>query len=115
MTEASPGSTMHDFPEKSGSASNRTARVLADRGAGEAYVASVCFKHGPPRLTGVELEWLLRARSLPDTRPSVPPPRAALGQHAPVTLDPHSPALPLPGGSTVTVEPGGQVELASPP
>jgi glutamate--cysteine ligase len=89
--------------------------VLRDCADAEAYVASVCFKHGPPRLAGVELEWLLRARGLPDTRPGVAALRVALGPHTPVSLDPNSPAVPLPGGSTVTVEPGGQVELASPP
>ncbi|MDN5861594.1 MAG: ergothioneine biosynthesis glutamate--cysteine ligase EgtA, partial [Pseudonocardia sp.] len=89
--------------------------VLHDCADAEAYVASVCFKHGPPRLAGVELEWLLRSRGRSDTRPGVAALRVALGQHAPVSLDPNSPALPLPAGSTVTVEPGGQVELASPP
>ncbi|HEX4221324.1 MAG TPA: ergothioneine biosynthesis glutamate--cysteine ligase EgtA, partial [Pseudonocardiaceae bacterium] len=34
-----------------------TATRLHDRAAAETYVASVCFKHGPPRLLGVELEW----------------------------------------------------------
>jgi glutamate--cysteine ligase len=91
-----------------------TAEVLRTREQAEAYVASVCFKHGPPRLLGVELEWLL-------ARPSGCPPLdletlvSALGPHAPTTVDPLSPALPLPSGSLVTVEPGGQVELASPP
>ena len=33
-----------------------TSRVRT-RAEAEAYVASVCFKHGPPRLLGVELEW----------------------------------------------------------
>lgn len=88
--------------------------VLRDCADAEAYVASVCFKHGPPTLTGIELEWLLHG---PD--PTRPLDRtalaAALGPHAPTTIDPASPALPLPAGSTVTVEPGGQVELASPP
>jgi glutamate--cysteine ligase family protein len=78
-------------------------------------VATVCFKHGPPRLVGAELEWLLDSHRLPDGRPGADALRAALGPHTPVSLDPRSPALPLPGGSTVTVEPGGQVELASPP
>ena len=41
--------------------------------------------------------------------------RGALGEHTPTMLTPGSPALPLPSGSTVTLEPGGQVELASPP
>jgi glutamate--cysteine ligase len=83
--------------------------VLRDCADAHAYVASICFKHGPPLRTGVELEWLLHP---------APGPAAlvrALGPHAPVSLDPASPALPLPAGSLVTVEPGGQVELASPP
>jgi hypothetical protein len=29
--------------------------ILRDRAAAAAYVALVCFKHGPPRLPGVEL------------------------------------------------------------
>ncbi|MEU4316010.1 ergothioneine biosynthesis glutamate--cysteine ligase EgtA [Nocardia sp. NPDC024068] len=37
----------------------------------------------------------------------------ALGPHAPRSIAPDSPALPLPGGSRVTVEPGGQIELSS--
>jgi glutamate--cysteine ligase len=84
---------------------------LRTRAEAEAYVASVCFKHGPPRLVGVELEWVLRAGGPPDLGPLL----AALGPHAPASLVPGSPAAPLPSGSLVTVEPGGQVELASPP
>ena len=81
----------------------------------EAYVASVCFKHGPPRLVGVELEWLLARRGQPPGPLDAEVLSAALGPHTPISLDPLSPALPLPLGSTVTVEPGGQVELASQP
>ena len=73
----------------------------------------MCFKHGPPLLTGVELEWLVRPRS--SERLTAARSAAALGRHCPVALDPSSPADPLPGGSLVTVEPGGQIELASPP
>lgn len=97
-----------------GEPSGPVTAVLRSREQAEAYVASVCFKHGPPRLLGVELEWLLR-------RSNGAPPLdletlvTALGPHAPRTVDPRSPALPLPAGSLVTVEPGGQVELASPP
>jgi glutamate--cysteine ligase len=87
--------------------------VLRDRWDAEAYVASVCFKHGPPRLTGVELEWLVRPRSSGQLTAATL--IAALGKHCPTSLDPKSPADPLPGGSEVTVEPGGQIELASPP
>ncbi len=94
---------------------------LTDRATAEAYVASVCFKHGPPRLLGTELEWLVRDPADP-ARPLDPALLArALGPHAPWTLSASSPhpadsdPAPLPGGSTVTVEPGGQVEIASPP
>jgi glutamate--cysteine ligase len=88
--------------------------VLRTREQAEAYVASVCFKHGPPRLIGVELEWLL-GRAPRCSPLDVTALVTALGPHTPHTLDPQSPALPLPRGSLVTVEPGGQVELASPP
>jgi glutamate--cysteine ligase len=89
--------------------------VLRSRADAEAYVASICFKHGPPRLVGVELEWLVHAASAPAAPLDPAVLRAALGPHAPPALDRHSPARPLPGGSLVTVEPGGQVELASAP
>jgi len=88
---------------------------LRNRADAEAYVASVCFKHGPPRLVGVELEWLVHPTSAPAAPVDAAALCAALGPHTPRSLDPRSPARPLPGGSTVTVEPGGQVELASPP
>jgi glutamate--cysteine ligase len=89
--------------------------VLRDCADAETHVGSVCFKHGPPRLIGVELEWILHRppaqRSVPDAAALA----AVLGPHAPSSLDPSSPAQQLPSGSTVTVEPGGQIELASPP
>ncbi|NIH80888.1 glutamate--cysteine ligase [Amycolatopsis viridis] len=91
------------------------AKVVSDRAEGEAYVASVCFKHGPPRLLGVELEYTVHyAGDL--RRPLDPGDLArALGPHAPRTLRPDSPALPLPAGSPVTLEPGGQVEISALP
>jgi glutamate--cysteine ligase len=89
--------------------------VLRDCADAETYVGSICFKHGPPRLLGVELEWLLQRPSSPQSGPDAAALVAALGPHAPTTLVDSSPALPLPAGSAVTVEPGGQVELASPP
>ncbi|WP_308252033.1 ergothioneine biosynthesis glutamate--cysteine ligase EgtA [Pseudonocardia sp. KRD291] len=89
--------------------------VLRSRAEAEAYVASVCFKHGPPKLVGVELEWMLYRPETPDAPVDVDSLRAALGPHAPKSLDPDSPALPLPGGADVTVEPGGQIEIAGPP
>ncbi|GAA4792832.1 ergothioneine biosynthesis glutamate--cysteine ligase EgtA [Actinomycetospora chlora] len=113
------------------------ASPLRDRATAEAYVASVCFKHGPPRLLGTELEWLVRAVDDP-TRPVDPVVLArALGPHAPATLlvsavDPADTAardpaqtphlvpasagpIALPAGGVLTVEPGGQVEIASLP
>lgn len=88
---------------------------LQTRAEAEAYVASVCFKHGPPSLLGVELEWTvhhradrcrpLDAQTLTDT----------LGAHAPPSLAPDSPHQRLPNGSVLTVEPGGQVEISSLP
>lgn len=79
------------------------------------HVQGICFKTGPPRRTGVELEWTVQHAD--DPRRPVDPTRlrAALGSHAPITLDPRSPCRPLPGGGTVTVEPGGQVEISTPP
>ncbi|GAA0945349.1 ergothioneine biosynthesis glutamate--cysteine ligase EgtA [Pseudonocardia zijingensis] len=89
--------------------------VLRDCADAETHVGSVCFKHGPPRLIGVELEWLLHRPPEPRALPTAAELAAALGPHSPAGLDPSSPAQSLPSGSTVTVEPGGQIELASPP
>ncbi|MFF0145907.1 glutamate--cysteine ligase [Amycolatopsis sulphurea] len=104
--------TVHDFPDRSGSAS---VPALSDRAAGERYVASVCFKHGPPRLVGVELEFTVHHTGDP-ARPLDPDLLAsALGPHAPRTLRPESPAAPLPAGSPVSLEPGCQVEISTLP
>jgi glutamate--cysteine ligase len=84
-------------------------------GKAEAYVASVCFKHGPPRLLGVELEWIVH-HSDDHRRPLDAAHLAAvLGHHAPRTLNKDSPQLPLPAGSPLTLEPGGQVEISALP
>ena len=95
----------------------RTRRArwsCSTRAEAEAYVASICFKHAPPRLVGLELElWPLHSPDSPE-RPIGPDLlAAALGPHAPTTLDPCSPARPLPACSAVSVEPGGQVELST--
>ncbi|CCQ17569.1 putative glutamate--cysteine ligase [Rhodococcus sp. AW25M09] len=93
--------------------SNEKSLELSSRPAAEAYVSKVCFKLGPPALIGAELEWLTASGD--GTRPTVSALASALGVHAPRSIDPESPALTLPGGSIVTVEPGGQVELSSSP
>ena len=88
---------------------------IYDRDQAEAYVAMICFKHGPPRLHGVELEWTVHHHSDPSRPLTASQLIFALGQHAPKTINPQSTHLPLPGGSLVTVEPGGQVEISPPP
>jgi glutamate--cysteine ligase len=94
---------------------DQTATLLRDRSIAEGYVASICFKHGPPRRYGVELEWTVHHADDP-TRPlDLPTLRRALGPHAPPTLSPVGTPAPLRHGSTVTVEPGGQVELSTTP
>lgn len=91
------------------------ASAIADRAEGEAYVASVCFKHGPPRLTGAELEFLVHDVLDPRRVPDPDRLRRAFGAHAPATLTPGGGAVPLPSGSALTLEPGGQVEISTRP
>ncbi|MFD5316137.1 ergothioneine biosynthesis glutamate--cysteine ligase EgtA [Streptomyces sp. NPDC127098] len=73
----------------------------------EAHVRRTCFAAAPPLRTGVELEWLVHDRRDPGR---LVPPEALDAALAPL-------AVPgaLPGGSRVTREPGGQVELSGPP
>jgi glutamate--cysteine ligase len=75
----------------------------------------VCFKHGPPRLYGVELEWTVHHRRDPGRPLAASQLSLALGDHAPRTINPRSTHRPLAAGSLVTVEPGGQVEISAPP
>lgn len=89
--------------EATGTAAARPGEVLSEAGA-EALVHGICFKTGPPRLLGVELEWLVH--DLEDPRTTVTPDRLETA-HA---------ALPgLPVSSLLTAEPGGQIELSSRP
>ncbi|MEU1984356.1 ergothioneine biosynthesis glutamate--cysteine ligase EgtA [Nocardia sp. NPDC019395] len=103
--------------------------ALTSRAAAEAYLGGVCFKLGPPALIGAELEWFTVYRpgtsvprkgrnpaehaSFTGRRPTAALLAQALGPHAPRSIAPDSPAEPLSGGSRVTVEPGGQIELSS--
>ncbi|QLQ36120.1 ergothioneine biosynthesis glutamate--cysteine ligase EgtA [Micromonospora robiginosa] len=91
------------------------ATVLGDEAAARGHLARICFKTGPPRLTGVELEWTLHDAADPTRPVDRERLREALGRHSPVTLDPTSPADELRHGGAVTVEPGGQVEISAPP
>ncbi|MGP4051059.1 ergothioneine biosynthesis glutamate--cysteine ligase EgtA [Streptomyces sp. 2A115] len=70
----------------------------------EALVHGICFKTGPPRSLGVELEWLVHELRSP--RLPVPPERLEAAYAALRTL---------PLRSALTVEPGGQLELSSAP
>ncbi|MEU8223828.1 glutamate-cysteine ligase family protein [Kribbella sp. NPDC048915] len=87
---------------------------IGSRADAEGYVAMVCFKHGPPRLFGVELEWTVHHAEDPRRPLDAGRLSKALGAHAPATLVPGSPQLPLGRGALVTVEPGGQVEISGP-
>ena len=97
---------------------DRATTLLRDRATAEGYVASICFKHGPPTRYGVELEWTVHHADDPARPIDLPTLRRALGPHAPATLSPEppqEPPAPLPAGSSVTVEPGGQVEISTSP
>lgn len=94
MSDAQP-------PSAGGRAEPRTAVTEAEA---QALVSGICFKTGPPRTLGVEVEWLvheLRAPRLPVTPERLEAAYAALR------------TMPL--RSAFTVEPGGQLELSSPP
>jgi glutamate--cysteine ligase len=85
-----------------------TVTPLTENSA-EVYVASTCFKIGPPGRVGVELEWFVHDADQPHDAPSSDRVDAALTA---LGLPPDHPLLPL--GSRITREPGGQVELSSP-
>jgi ergothioneine biosynthesis glutamate--cysteine ligase EgtA len=90
----------------------------------EAQVHGICFKTGPPERVGVELEWLARDRrdpALPVRAEQVAATLAGFGPNddkgyagqptPPVQFQ----TLSLPSGASLTVEPGGQIELSSAP
>nr|WP_026061825.1 ergothioneine biosynthesis glutamate--cysteine ligase EgtA [Rhodococcus rhodochrous] len=94
---------------------SRARKELGSRAAAEDHVRSRAFRLGIPRLIGVELEWLTARADGTESRPELTTLVEALGPHAPRTVAPSSSARPLPSGSAVSVEPGGQVELSSVP
>ena len=93
----------------------------------EAQVHGICFKTGPPGQVGVELEWLVRDRrdpALPVQEEQVAAILAGFGtdshpddegyaRRSAQTVSYESPSLP--SGASLTVEPGGQLELSSAP
>ncbi|MEU5422700.1 ergothioneine biosynthesis glutamate--cysteine ligase EgtA [Streptomyces sp. NPDC001407] len=79
------------------------ARVVGEAEV-DALVRGICFKTGPPRRLGVELEWLVH--DLRDPARPVPPALLAAAVDRLRTL---------PLKSLLTLEPGGQVEFSSRP
>ncbi|TDE17020.1 ergothioneine biosynthesis glutamate--cysteine ligase EgtA [Actinomadura sp. 6K520] len=68
------------------------------------HVRGVCFKTGPPGTVGAETEWFVVDAADPAAHVRGDRVRALVGA-----------AGPPPGGSRVTYEPGGQLELSSAP
>ncbi|GAA2635700.1 ergothioneine biosynthesis glutamate--cysteine ligase EgtA [Dactylosporangium fulvum] len=81
----------------------------------EGYIASICFKTGPPASTGVEIEHIVHTPDHP-TRPlDTAAVAAALGGHGPAGLDPAGAHRALRHGGRLTAGPGGQITLAARP
>jgi glutamate--cysteine ligase len=93
----------------------------------ESHVHGICFKTGPPERIGVELEWLARDRRDPALPVQAEQVTATL---AGFSSESHSDGEGYPGqtaqivryefpslpsGASLTVEPGGQLELSSAP
>ena len=79
------------------------------------HISGICFKTGPPRRIGVELEWTVHRSDAPAAYLQAAEFRTALGTYAPPALGNPHPGAVLPGGGAVTVEPGGQLEISSAP
>ncbi|MGW7102124.1 ergothioneine biosynthesis glutamate--cysteine ligase EgtA [Streptomyces sp. NPDC054838] len=77
---------------------------LLSEAAAEDLIHGICFKTGPPRLVGAELEWLV-----------VDAERPWVALDADRLTAAHDAAGALPLRSRFTVEPGGQLELSSAP
>ncbi|MFF9687132.1 ergothioneine biosynthesis glutamate--cysteine ligase EgtA [Streptomyces sp. NPDC014623] len=70
----------------------------------EGLLHGICFKTGPPRTVGVELEWLIHDREHPEAVVSHDRLRASADAVRATSLD-----------AALTFEPGGQLELSSRP
>ncbi|MGW7434536.1 ergothioneine biosynthesis glutamate--cysteine ligase EgtA [Streptomyces sp. NPDC054849] len=95
MPQDSPAPPPTSDPDPSPSISETEAEHL---------INGICFKTGPPRLIGAELEWILLDAERPGQLLTPERLRAA-----------HAAARALPLHSRLTVEPGGQLELSSDP
>ena len=87
----------------------------------EAQVHGICFKTGPPARVGVELEWLVRDRRDPALPVRAEQVAATLAGFGPPDDEgymgqaPHPVPHKFPSGASLTLEPGGQLELSSAP
>ncbi len=79
-------------------------QVAVTEAEAEALIHGICFKTGPPRRLGVEVEWLVHDLRTPQIFVSQERLEAA-----------YDALQTLPLSSTLTVEPGGQLELSSQP
>ncbi|MFA1544688.1 ergothioneine biosynthesis glutamate--cysteine ligase EgtA [Actinomadura chokoriensis] len=68
------------------------------------HIRGVCFKTGPPGTVGAETEWFVVDTARPAAHVAARRVRALVAD-----------AAPPPGGSKITYEPGGQLELSSAP
>ncbi|MFF3095413.1 ergothioneine biosynthesis glutamate--cysteine ligase EgtA [Streptomyces cyaneofuscatus] len=75
-----------------------------DEGAAQDLLRGICFKTGPPRIVGVELEWLIHDQG----NPAVPVAQERLDGAVAALRE-------LPLSAALTFEPGGQLELSSQP
>ncbi|WP_433385305.1 ergothioneine biosynthesis glutamate--cysteine ligase EgtA [Actinoplanes sp. CA-142083] len=92
-----------------------TSRRLRTQEEVEAHIRAICFKTGPPALIGAELEWTVHHTAAPRAPLDRETLRQALGRHTPATLAPGNSPGHLPAGGSLTVEPGGQLEISSAP
>ena len=89
-------------------------RVLRRTAEAIEHITGICFKTGPPRRVGAELEWTTHHAADPAAVLRPGDLAEALGEHTPAALGNPRP-VPLPAGGAVTVEPGGQIEISSAP
>ncbi|MBN4926778.1 ergothioneine biosynthesis glutamate--cysteine ligase EgtA [Hoyosella rhizosphaerae] len=80
--------------------------VVSDRGAAHAIIAHATLAVCPGEAIGTEVEWFAHQSARRRTRLSENELRTALDS---------LPSNPLPHGGTVTLEPGGQIEISSAP
>ncbi|MFD7628622.1 glutamate-cysteine ligase family protein [Streptomyces sp. NPDC059851] len=91
-------------PSASPSPAPPTSPSPITEAAAEDLVHGICFKTGPPRVLGAELEWLVMDAERPGE--PLPPDRLTAA---------HDAARALPLHSRLSIEPGGQLELSSAP